>query len=350
MYLNIAVWQINLGKIQKDLLSQGGKRVVENMLLPDLMEPSKLTISDDNKLNLDYFVEDKDGLHKCSYSNNIYDEIMLLLEYNFSFMSDCWSQLSKFYTKAIENNDDLAYRQFFVKAKKVVKEIEKYSKPVSAIIYLHVQQLEEVYHTVNNDAMQEIWYQLETAVYMQQYINSVITDLCYDELVNEDRKKVPMYKGNIEFNIQIKSCYSNSNYKNIYLINSIEDYYFAVLQAYINSNPMIAQCKYCDKYFVPKTKKATLYCDRITLNGKSCKVLGARSAFRDSIDGDPILKMYYSTKHRLQTYYSRCKLSQHSYLKEYYDWVDKFEPLVQKYKAGEYEGEKLQKEIAESSI
>lgn len=323
---------------------------MEKMLLPDLMEPSKLTISKDNKLNLDYFVEDKDGLHKCSYSNNIYDEIMLLLEYNFSFMSGCWSQLSNFYTKAIENNDNLAYRQFFVKAKRVVKEIEKYSKPVSAIIYLDIQQLEEVYHTVNDDAMQEIWYQLETAVYMQQYINSVITDLCYDELVNEDRKKVPMYKGNIEFNVQIKSCYSNSNYKNIYLINSIEDYYFAVLQAYINSNPMIAQCKYCDKYFVPKTKKVTLYCDRITQNGKSCKVLGARSAFKDSIDGDPILKLYYSTKHRLQTYYSRCRLSQHSYLKEYYDWVDKFEPLVQKYKAGEYEGEKLKMEIAESSI
>lgn len=36
--------------------------VVEKMLLPDLMEPSKLTFSKDNKLNLDYFVEDKDGL------------------------------------------------------------------------------------------------------------------------------------------------------------------------------------------------------------------------------------------------------------------------------------------------
>lgn len=40
----------------------------------------------------------------------------------------------------------------------------------------------------------------------------------------------------------------------------------------------------------------------------------------------------------------------YSYLKEYYDWVDKFEPLVQKYKAGEYEGEKLKMEIAELSI
>ena len=104
------------------------------MLLPDLMEPSKLTISEDNKLNLEYFIEDRNALHKCSYSNNIYDEIMLLLEYNFSFMSASWSRLSKLYTKAIENNDNLAYRQFFIKAKKVVKEIEKYSKPVSAII------------------------------------------------------------------------------------------------------------------------------------------------------------------------------------------------------------------------
>lgn len=39
----------------------------------------------------------------------------------------------------------------------------------------------------------------------------------------------------------------------------------------------IARCDYCWRYFIPKTKKATRYCDRVT-DGQSCKQRGANLA------------------------------------------------------------------------
>lgn len=320
-----------------------------NLLLPDLMEPAKLTISNDNEINLEYYVEDREGLYKRNYTNNIFDEIMSLVDFDFSFMSRYRKILVKYYNRTKERKEIFPFRQFFVNAKKAVMGIEKYSKPISAILYLHIQQIEEVTRTISIDAMEDIWYQLETTVYMQQYISTVLNELCYDELVNENRKTVPMYKGKIEFDIELNQVYENKRLNTIYKIKSIEDYYFAILQAYILSNPLIAQCKYCDRYFVPKTKKVTLYCARVTLNDKTCKLLGARQAFKDNIDGDTILKLFYSEKHRMQMYYSRCKLSQHSFLTEYYDWLDEIEPLVQKYKSGEIDGAVVKDKIFELS-
>lgn len=313
------------------------------------MESAKLTISENNILNLEYFVEDKEGLHKCNYSNNIFDEIMSLVDFDFSFMTGYKKALVRFFTKAKDGNNNFFFRQFFVSAKRAVKEIEKYSKPISAILYLHIQQIEEVTHTISIDAMEDVWYQLETTVYMQQYISTILNKLCYEELINPDRKIVPMYSDKIEFDIELKRIYENKKLNNIYKIKSIEDYYFAIIQAYIISNPMIAQCKYCDRYFVPKTKKVTLYCDRVTSNGKTCKVLGARQAFKDNIDGDPILKLFYSEKHRLQSYYSRCMLSAGSYITAYYGWINEIEPLIEQYKAGEIDGEIVKNKILELS-
>ena len=42
-------------------------------------------------------------------------------------------------------------------------------------------------------------------------------------------------------------------------------------------NQRVCRCDYCWGYFIPKTKKATRYCDRVT-DGQSCKQRGANLA------------------------------------------------------------------------
>lgn len=176
----------------------------------------------------------------------------------------------------------------------------------------------------------------------------MFTTKAHEELVNENRKVVPMYNGTIDFSVEINRVYKNNSIDNIYLIKSIEEYYLVILQTYIMTNPMVAQCKYCDKYFVPKTKKVTLYFDRLDLKGISCKRLGAKNAFNNSINGDSYLHYYYTQKHRLQMYYSRCKLTKHSYIACYYDWIDETTPLLESYKAGNLDGEEFKKKIDDS--
>lgn len=56
-----------------------------------------------------------------------------------------------------------------------------------------------------------------------------------------------------------------------FVFRSFLHYYTFLLQKFIASNPSIAKCQYCGRYFFPKTKRRTLYCDRIIRNGKTCK-------------------------------------------------------------------------------
>jgi hypothetical protein len=56
-----------------------------------------------------------------------------------------------------------------------------------------------------------------------------------------------------------------------YCIHTYEQYYHFLLQQFIASKPNVAQCQYCGGYFIPKTKRKTLYCDRIIRDGKTCK-------------------------------------------------------------------------------
>lgn len=50
----------------------------------------------------------------------------------------------------------------------------------------------------------------------------------------------------------------------------------------------IARCDYCWHYFIPKTKKATRYCDRVT-DGQSCKQRGANLARLETAAQDEAL-------------------------------------------------------------
>ena len=64
------------------------------------------------------------------------------------------------------------------------------------------------------------------------------------------------------------------------LTNSIEEeyrfrnegqYYIFLLQKFILSKPNLVSCEFCGRYFIPRTRKATKYCDRIVRNGRTCK-------------------------------------------------------------------------------
>lgn len=100
---------------------------------------------------------------------------------------------------------------------------------------------------------------------------------------------------------------------------------------------------------MPKTKKLTLYCDRITNEHITCKQIGARNKFNDKIETDPVLKVYQLEKHRIEMYCTRSKLDSYDFFDDYYNWLEMFEPKVTEYKNGNYDGEKLINEIKEQT-
>ena len=66
-------------------------------------------------------------------------------------------------------------------------------------------------------------------------------------------------------------------------------------------NQRISRCDYCWGYFIPKTKKVTRYCDRVT-DGQSCKQRGANLARLEKTSEDEALLIYKKLRDRM---YSR---------------------------------------------
>lgn len=60
----------------------------------------------------------------------------------------------------------------------------------------------------------------------------------------------------------------------------------------------IARCDYCWRYFIPKTKKATRYCDRVT-DGQSCKQRGANLARLEAAAQDEALLICKKLRDRM---------------------------------------------------
>ena len=69
-----------------------------------------------------------------------------------------------------------------------------------------------------------------------------------------------------------------------YQFRNEEQYYIFLLQQYLLTSPNLISCQFCGRYFTPKTRKLTKYCDRITRNSKTCKRIapGLKKRERDA--------------------------------------------------------------------
>jgi len=82
-------------------------------------------------------------------------------------------------------------------------------------------------------------------------------------------------------------------------LRSLMELWMLVLALYFDQdNQRICRCDYCWGYFIPKTKKVTRYCDRVT-DGQSCKQRGANLARLDKTSEDEALLVYKKLRDRM---------------------------------------------------
>ena len=90
--------------------------------------------------------------------------------------------------------------------------------------------------------------------------------------------------------------------RRVFSAHSLFGLYLLELALYFHQNKQrIARCDYCWRYFIPKTKKATRYCDRVT-DGQSCKQRGANLARLEATEKDEALLICKKLRDRM---YSR---------------------------------------------
>ena len=112
-----------------------------------------------------------------------------------------------------------------------------------------------------------------------------------------------------------------------YVFDSAENYLNHLLLNLIQLNPNICLCQNCGELFVAKTKKKTLYCDRIQLDGnKKCSEIGPknRAELQSTLFGfedyDKAVERNYQRAKRTEEYYVKdIKLE----WDDYYNWLDK---------------------------
>lgn len=143
-------------------------------------------------------------------------------------------------------------------------------------------------------------------------IDKQLLDHSYSETYYINKKE------QAEDNLGLTKCYvfdSATNYLNFLLLNLIQ------------LNPNICLCQNCGELFVAKTKKKTLYCNRIQQDdGKRCSEIGPkiRAELQSTLFG------FEDYDKAVERNYQRAKRTEEEYVKDiqlkwddYYDWLER---------------------------
>jgi hypothetical protein len=114
-----------------------------------------------------------------------------------------------------------------------------------------------------------------------------------------------------------------------YSLDTLLELRMLELEMYFRQPKRIARCAHCWDYFVPKTKKETLYCDREWDDEKTCKLLGPNAQRRIDQHHDSALAIFEVLRKRMGARYERFMLSNQKTNTEfmldidgYFDWSE----------------------------
>lgn len=133
-----------------------------------------------------------------------------------------------------------------------------------------------------------------------------------------------------------------------YEMRSLLELYFFEVCAALRSEKRIVRCQHCWRYFVPKTKKKTDYCDRIWSDGSTCKQRGPNLKRKDGPAEDLYLLAFKKLRAR---FYER---DYRAYVDlpgvavpggSYFDWIDDASAARVEYLEGKISGDEFLRRI-----
>lgn len=140
-----------------------------------------------------------------------------------------------------------------------------------------------------------------------------------------------------------------------YYFRSVPGYYYFLLVHFIASKPNVALCECCGRYFVPRTKRKTLYCDRELKDGKTCKELAPSLKHRLDAKRKKVIEEFDQAKRRMYKRYERTRdfgerpSNRNLSYNEYYAWLKRVTDARDQHLAGKMaEGDALKIICADS--
>ena len=95
------------------------------------------------------------------------------------------------------------------------------------------------------------------------------------------------------YNVVNKIIDKNMPLREVYDINSVQDWFRYELMYLAKGNVLYKLCKNCCKFFIPSGRFDSEYCERIdTASGKTCKEVGSINTFAKKHENDEIHQAY----------------------------------------------------------
>jgi hypothetical protein len=130
-----------------------------------------------------------------------------------------------------------------------------------------------------------------------------------------------------------------------YQFCTIGEYYSFLLMHFMAEDRRVLQCQHCGKFFIPKTKRRTLYCDRVSPDGRTCKDLGPVQKHKRLAATDTVVEAFDRNMRKLHKRCQRAADARNGYPAQdaydsYYAWLDQAQQAKAAYLSGQLSAEK----------
>lgn len=132
-----------------------------------------------------------------------------------------------------------------------------------------------------------------------------------------------------------------------YYFDSLTNYLWFIFVNSLTFDVNFSLCKYCGRFFIPKTKRRTLYCDRIrTPDGHTCKDLAPAFFQKMKAQVSTVLREFQQARNRnfkrverFEDKLSDEKLGKDLDYQEYHRWLQQTQDLMQQWQTGKIDEE-----------
>lgn len=164
---------------------------------------------------------------------------------------------------------------------------------------------------------------LNHILFISVELDYILTQMSKGEKIDFDNKCKHTRFGEVN-----QSFYRTNNGTQIgYRVQCVNDYYVLLIHKFIELNPLVSKCEACNRFFIPKTKKKTLYCDRVLKTGKTCKETAPALKHKLEAMKDEVISTFDKEKNKMykrleRTMNFNSNIEKPLSYSDYYTWLD----------------------------
>lgn len=158
---------------------------------------------------------------------------------------------------------------------------------------IHGKLTEEIYTSDEiKNKLETVSVRMQILPYMKGYMNKFLYAMKNKELLTDFLKYIMPDK------VEYKVVKSRSG-EEILFFDEPKNYYDYLIFTFYQHEETVCECENCNRLFVPKTKKKTLYCDRVFKDGKTCKEIGPIIKHKMLAENDLVLQTFNKEKNKM---------------------------------------------------